>query len=152
MASEEDVASFLHQDPSQPFTAITRLSGGFTNWTWDVKVPEIKWKAHRDAECPEYPSPAQERNSIIVKHARGHSATMPGLSLAVNRQAVEYSALVQGNRFVHGGQHESGNEMDVVLPEVLRYDPETHLIAMTSGGSRTLKDAFASLDKITGVL
>ena len=152
MATEAEIIDFLKTEPAQPFIAISRLSGGYTNWTWAVKVPRVEWQPVKDPEITGDPRLQQESNIIVVKHARDHSATSETLALAMSRQAVEYSALVQGTCLLGGRKttpYVPTGDVLVGVPQVLRYDEDRHMIAMTSGGPYTLKEAYTSLDEKT---
>lgn len=143
MASEDEIATFLNETPAQPYTEMRRLSGGYTNHTWLVTVPCVSWAEDASSRAPTSRSgSAQPITTMVVKHARAYTTSSINLYLPASRQEVEHSALVQVAAF-------APDDGGVFVPRVLRYDAERHLIAMTNGGSRTLKEAYASLDADT---
>ncbi|PPQ83229.1 Psilocin Phosphotransferase (PsiK) [Psilocybe cyanescens] len=108
----------LDVDPS----GVKRLSGGFVNVTWRIRLN----------------APYQGHTSIILKHAQPHLSSDEDFKIGVERSAYEYQALkvMSANQEVLGG-----DDSRVSVPEGLHYDVENNALIMQDVGTmKTLLD------------
>ena len=73
---------------------------------------------------------------IIIKHAEPFVKAAPGLSFSVDRMDFEHRTMTTLPPLLDSSSL-------VSIPEVYRYDPESHVLMMEDGGDRTLKEAYA---------
>ena len=72
---------------------------------------------------------------IIIKHAEPFVKAAPGLSFSVDRMDFEHRATTTLPPLLDSSSL-------VSIPEVYRYDSDSHVLMMEDGGNRTLKEAY----------
>ncbi|KAL9629807.1 MAG: hypothetical protein Q9164_006716, partial [Protoblastenia rupestris] len=73
--------------------------------------------------------------SVIIKHAEPYVARNRQMPFTPDRMNFEHTALTELPK------HLPPNHL-ISLPQIYRYDPETHVLILSDGGSRTLKAAY----------
>lgn len=74
--------------------------------------------------------------SIIIKHAEPYVKLAPGLPFSVDRMDFEHKAMTSVPPLLDPSSV-------VSVPEVYRYDSDSHVLVIEDGGARTLKEAYA---------
>ena len=92
------------------------LAGGSANFVWRVVEKSGK--------------------RIIIKHAEPFVKAAPGLSFSVDRMDFEHRTMTTLPPLLDSSSL-------VSVPEVYRYDSDSHVLMMEDGGDRTLKEAYA---------
>ena len=92
------------------------LAGGFANFVWRVVE-----------KCGK---------RIIIKHAEPFVKAAPGLSFSVDRMDFEHRIMTTLPPLLESSSL-------VSVPELYRYDSNSHVLMMEDGGDRTLKEAYA---------
>ena len=92
------------------------LAGGSTNFVWRVVEKPGK--------------------RIIIKHAEPFVKAAPGLSFSVDRMDFEHRTMTALPPLLDLSSL-------VSVPEVYRYDSDSHVLMMEDGGDRTLKEAYS---------
>lgn len=72
---------------------------------------------------------------IIIKHAESFVKAAPGLPFSVDRMDFEHRATTTLPPLLDSSSL-------VSIPEVYRYDSDSHVLMMEDGGNRTLKEAY----------
>ena len=92
------------------------LAGGFANFVWRAVEKSGK--------------------RTIIKHAEPFVKAAPGLSFSVDRMDFEHRTMTTLPPLLD-------SRSLVSIPEVYRYDSDSHVLMMEDGGDRTLKEAYA---------
>ena len=114
----EQLKSYLGKlgDTKLDLSSLQLLAGGSANFVWRLLDKSGK--------------------RIIVKHAEPYVKTAPGLSFPVDRMDFEHEALTSVPPLL---EPRSG----VSVPEVYRYDSDSHVLMIEDGGARTMKEAYS---------
>lgn len=98
-----------------PYHSIEQLTGGTANLVWRLTSPS--------------------GSSGIIKHAEPYVAANPSIPFPVDRMDFEYRALKTIPDHLAADSH-------IRIPEVHAYDAGQHVLTITDGGPRALKDAY----------
>src|SRR4051812_15247166 len=104
-----------------PCYEIEAIAGGSANFCWRVKT--------------------QPGKRSIAKHAEPFVRIMPDMPLAVERLDYEHLALTIIPGVIPTDEH-------IRLPQLYSYFPEEHIIHMSDGGLRDLRESYKSDDAI----
>ncbi|CAF9934246.1 MAG: hypothetical protein ALECFALPRED_005895 [Alectoria fallacina] len=74
--------------------------------------------------------------SIVIKHAEPYVKVATGLPFSVDRMDFEHKAMTSVPPLLDPSSV-------VSVPEVYRYDSDSHVLVIEDGGARTLKEAYA---------
>ncbi len=130
ITTTEQLSAYL-EDSQIPFSSLEQLSGGNANYVWRLT-----------SETQASPNDGTTaKSSLIIKHAEPYVAANPSIPFPIQRMDFEAQALRNLPRTLPSNS-------PVSIPSVSSYDPVHHLLTITDGGPRTLKEAYTdpSLD------
>ncbi|KAG8825072.1 hypothetical protein FRC17_008866 [Serendipita sp. 399] len=148
LSTEEVIHAYLNQHTPFPASSVTRLSGGFANWTYRATL--------RDPY--EFTNTRNQRKvvkSIVVKFSSDVAAAFGTVALDLYRTKAEVAAIklvsgldLPGMRLSKADadhDDEAGARPTVSLPELLLYDSTNHVGCYVDlGPLSTLKDYLKS--------
>lgn len=103
-------------DTMLDLNSIQLLAGGSANFVWRMLDRSGK--------------------TIIIKHAEAYVKAAPGLSFSVDRMDFEHKAMTSMPPLLDPRSM-------ISVPEVYRYDSDSHVLMIEDGGACTLKEAYA---------
>lgn len=101
-----------------PYQSLEQLTGGSANYVWRLTSPS--------------------GSSTIIKHAEPYVAANPSIPFPVDRMDFEYRALKTIPSHLAADSR-------IRIPEVHAYNAGQHVLTITDGGARTLKEAYPDL-------
>lgn len=145
--TDDDILAYLSSIyPDHNFSSATRLTGGSANLVWRITV-----------EAPDQKSPFSTAlgpggKHIIIKHAKPYVIDNPSIPFPTVRMDFEAHVLSllpsilspPDSNALKGSESET-SKPEIKLPTVFAYDSAANILSISDGGSRTLKDAYASL-------
>lgn len=125
-------------------TSIKPLTGGSANYVWRIQVDAARsdWRFVTQAMSMAVTS-SDILPSVVAKHAEAFVAGNPSVAFSVDRMLFEAAAL----RLIPSHLPESASALRVRMPALYHVDENLHILLMADGGSRNLKEAYASLSR-----
>ncbi|KAG8825073.1 hypothetical protein FRC17_008867 [Serendipita sp. 399] len=144
LSTEEGIHAYLNQHTPFPASSVTRLSGGFANWTYRATLKDPY----------EYTNMRNQRKlvkSIVVKFSSDVAAAYGNVALDLYRTKAEVAAIklisgldLPGTRLSKAdadANDDNPTRPTVSLPELLLYDSTNHVGCYVDlGPLSTLKD------------
>ena len=118
ISNTEQLKAHLNKlnDVKLDLNSLQLLAGGNMNFAW--RLLDVSGK------------------SIIIKHAEPYVKCIPGYPMPAVRLDFERRAMMSIRPLLDPSSV-------VSVPEVYHYDPDSHILMIEDGGTRTLKDAYA---------
>lgn len=116
VTTDEQLRSYL-DSKKIPYTSVHELAGGTANFVWRIN---------------------NDHKSNIMKHAEPFVKSKQSISFAVARMEFEAKALQVIPQSL------PIDEL-VNVPELYNYDQDAHMLHISDGGNKTLKEAYADL-------
>ncbi|OCK78267.1 hypothetical protein K432DRAFT_332336 [Lepidopterella palustris CBS 459.81] len=110
-----ELEAYLTQNAKIPFSRVVSLSGGTANFTWRLYSPSGE--------------------SSIIKHAESYVKDITTMPFSTDRMDFEKKAMDALPMLIP--------QDDLLrIPKIHFYDPNNHVLQLTDGGPRTLKEAY----------